>query len=683
MNLVKKDTNFFKEFDAKFAYKKGDLGASFLGKNIQVKLWQPLAKKVELILFKKHNDTDPFAKLEMQKEEVTNSKGNKTFLWKIEIKAMDYRNAFYQFLITHENGEKTAALDPYAKSMAPFNWEGHEDRVGKGAFVDLKSSRAGKKPRDLKTKWNNSVDANIYEMHVRDFTSLLKNTSFHKRKASFRNLIDAGIFKYLKDLNITHLQLLPIHSAYTVNDKNKKIFKKGEGQGWTTNYNWGYDPHNYFTINGLYSSKPSNPYSRIKDFKEFVDEAHKHGIGIIVDVVYNHMMTNSSYDNILPGYYYRDNAEVRPVSYAPLADEREMTKKIMVDSLKHFVNEFNVDGFRFDLSCFHHKETIDEISNELRNINPNIILHGEAWPFSDLKFEDSYIKGATGNDVKFGYFNDTLRDAIKGSEHEGYHKGLIHEYSEEHFKKYVTSVVAGLRDYDFKDVPHANSKYDLFNNDVAVNLSYAACHDGMTLWDKINIFAENKSFIERIEMYRQGLMMTILTQGRQLVLAGTELLQSKPCDMSGEEGFKCQVSAYDDFNEKPDNNAFSPNSYKTTDYTNGIKWSHLDKKEVKEYVFKFFSQLNKFRQTTDYLRLDSNEKVFERIKFEYHDIKNGILIYSIQNNDNTKEMLALHNFGDKDFDSSKFMGNLLFDSKIQSLKNILQAHSTQIIEREK
>ncbi|WP_117274924.1 alpha-amylase family glycosyl hydrolase [Mycoplasmopsis edwardii] len=683
MNLTRKTSDFFKDFDAKFAYKNSNFGASFLGKKINIKLWQPLAKKVEVLIFKKHSDSKPFSMFEMKKEKVINENKNETFIWTLELKASEFRNMFYQYAITQEDGTKTIALDPFAKSMAPFNWEGEEDRVGKGAFIDFSSTKVGKKPRDLKTKWNNSVDANIYEMHVRDFTSLLKDTSFHKKKASFKNLIDAGIFKYLKKLNITHLQLLPIHSAYTVNDLNKKIYKKSQGTGWTTNYNWGYDPHNYFTINGLYSSKPSDPYSRIKDLKEFVDEAHKNGIGIILDVVYNHMMTNSTYENVLPGYYYRDNAKVKPVIYAPLADERDMTKKIIIDSLKYFVEEFNVDGFRFDLSCFHHKETLDEVASTLRAIKPNVILHGEAWPFSDLEFTKSYIKGARGNDIKFGYFNDTLRDAIKGSEHEGYHKGLIHAYSEENFKKYVTSVVAGLKDFDFKDTPHSALPYDLYNNDVKVNLSYAACHDGMTLWDKVNIFADNKSFMQRIEMYRQALMMTILTQGRQFILAGTELLQSKPCDMSGEEGYKCQVSPFDDFNEKPDNNAYSPNSYKTTDYTNGIKWDHLDKKEVQNYVFDFLSDLNKFRQETEYLRLDTNEKVFSRVKFLFSDIKSGILIYSIANEANDKELLALHNFGNQNFKTDNYQGNLLFDSKIKSIKNVLQANSTQMIEREK
>ncbi|MCU9936877.1 alpha-amylase family glycosyl hydrolase [Mycoplasmopsis cynos] len=157
--------------------------------------------------------------------------------------------------------------------------------------------------------------------------------------------------------------------------------------------------------------------ARIEEFKNFVDLAHKNGIGIILDVVYNHMMDNHILDDVVPIYYYRDEATKKPVIFPPLADERYMVRKLMFDSLKYFVEVFNVDGFRFDLSCFHHKETIDYIVTNLRKIKPNLVFHGEAWKFTDLNLEDSYIKGITNNKLLFGYFNDSIRDAIKGSEH--------------------------------------------------------------------------------------------------------------------------------------------------------------------------------------------------------------------------------------------------------------------------
>ncbi|WAM10982.1 hypothetical protein ONA00_00235 [Mycoplasmopsis cynos] len=173
-------------------------------------------------------------------------------------------------------------------------------------------------------------------------------------------------------------------------------------------------------------------------------------------------------------YYYRDEATKKPVIFPPLADERYMVRKLMFDSLKYFVEVFNVDGFRFDLSCFHHKETIDYIVTNLRKIKPNLVFHGEAWKFTDLNLEDSYIKGITNNKLLFGYFNDSIRDAIKGSEHEVNSPGLIHKYNKEQFLEYTSSIVAGLKNYSFGEIPHSVDSYSLFNEDVGINLNYAS-----------------------------------------------------------------------------------------------------------------------------------------------------------------------------------------------------------------
>ncbi|WP_322961465.1 alpha-amylase family glycosyl hydrolase [Mycoplasmopsis cynos] len=673
---IKNTLKSFNEFDNTFAHKHDDLGVNIIKDQINIKLWQPLAKEVKILLYKTSN-LDRSESFKMDKREDLK---NHYSVWEISLSKEKYQDYYYQFEIIQEDNTRTIALDPYAKSLAPFNWEGKGYKVAKGVLLKKDPIEIGKKPCDLDVKWNNSVDPIIYEMHVRDFTSLFDEYEI-KDKLTFNGLIQANIFEYLKKLNITHLQLLPIHAAYSVNDLDRKILLKNQGSKWSTNYNWGYDPLNYFSINGLYSTNAENPYARIEEFKNFVDLAHKNGIGIILDVVYNHMMDNHILDDVIPGYYYRDEATKKPVIFPPLADERYVVRKLMFDSLKYFVEVFNVDGFRFDLSCFHHKETIDYIVTNLRKIKPNLVFHGEAWKFTDLNLEDSYIKGITNNKLFFGYFNDSIRDAIKGSEHEVNSPGLIHKYNKEQFLEYTSSIVAGLKNYSFGEIPHSVDSYSLFNEDVGINLNYAACHDGFTLWDKVNIFAENKTFIERIEMYRQGIMMSVVAQGRYLMLAGTELLQSKPCDYSGEESERCVISPYDDFGLEPENNSYCPNSYKTTDYTNGIKWNNLKNKDVKKYVFDFVADLNKFRMNTDYLRLDTNEKIIKRLKFLESDVEKGILIFKIDNIDHTKELIVMHNFGTKDYDIKNYNGSVLFESKIDNKNNILQANSTIIMER--
>ncbi|QGZ97221.1 pullulanase [Mycoplasma sp. NEAQ87857] len=669
MNLYKESNEFFKDFDKKYSYSKNDLGVIFKDQKIQFKLWQPLALKVELLIFDKVDQSKLVKTFLMEKD---------NNVWTCLIDS-DYESYYYQYQITHPNHKKTIALDPYAKSMAMFNWEGKETKVAKGAIVNIKSVKAGKKPMDLVSNLNTGVDPLIYELHIRDFTSL-SNKQLESKKGTFNAAIESDIFGYLNDLGVSHLQLLPIHSTYTVNEFDTNIYNKGQGSKWTTNYNWGYDPHNYFTINGIYSSNPQDPYARIKEFKEFVDKAHKNNIAVILDVVYNHMMTNTIFNNILRGYYYRDNAKVKPVAEAPLADNRKMVQKLIIDSLTYFVKEFNVDGFRFDLSGFLTKKTINQIAKKLRKIKPNITLHGETWNFSDLKPKDAYIKGYKGNDISFGYFNDSIRNAIKGSDHSS-DAGLMVKYSSKYFKTYVSSIVGNIRDYDFGDFAHSKAKYDLFANDVKINLAYSHCHDGMTLWDKLNTSSKNLSFIQRLERYRQAMMMSVLTQGRQLMLAGTELLQSKPNDVSGMDAHRAIKSNYTDvFNENADDNSYQSNSYKTTDYVNGLKWDHLNNDDVHKYIYQFTKQLNHYRQSNSLLRLNSNDEIKQCLEFITVDSKQGIIVFRLKNKDKTIEIA--HNFSNKDYEYDFNNKTIILHSKI-NYNNKLEAHSSILMELKK
>ncbi|QJB71434.1 alpha-amylase family glycosyl hydrolase [Mycoplasma sp. 1654_15] len=666
-----KNKTFFDDLDQKFSYKKSDLGVKFLKDKIQLKLWQPIAKKVEVLVFDKTNFSSQVATFKAVK------KGS---IWFTFI-PLQFECFYYQYKIFHNNNKTTFALDPYAISLAPFNWQEDENKVGLGALINKKSAQTGQKPKKLVYKNNNHVDVNIYELHIRDFTSLKNQNEFLSKLGTFDAAIEANLFSYVKKLGFSHIQLLPIASAFSVNDLEQKMIYKSQASKWSTNYNWGYDPHNYFSINGIYSSNPKDPYARIKEFKKFVSEAHKNNIGIILDVVYNHLMTNNILNNIIDGYYFRNEAKIKPVKYPPLADQRLMTKKLILDSLKYFVQEFNVDGFRFDLSCFMHKETINEIVTELRKLNPNLVFHGEAWPFTDLEFQNSYIKGTNSNNLAFAYFNDTIRDSIKGSEHSTINSGLIIKQNEDLFVKFVSSIVGNIKDFNFKNITHSKDDYFLFAEDISMVLNYAACHDGFTLWDKINVSAKaNLPLKRRIEIYRQALMMSVFSQGRHLMLAGTELLQSKPCDNSGEEPEKCVYSTYDDFNEQPDNSAYHPNSYKTSDYTNGLKWTHLKNELVKQNVFNFVSKLNKYRAKTRFFRLATNKEIKDNIKFLEVDKQKAIIAYQIKQNNEVVEVI--HNFSEAShFYKLLNKDKVLFSSRIKQKEGILEGQSSILIKR--
>ncbi|WP_027334187.1 alpha-amylase family glycosyl hydrolase [Mycoplasma elephantis] len=673
MKLSEQNDDFFTIFDEKYSYKKGDLGVLFVDNDIIIKLWQPLAKNVELLLFNDTCDKHEFLKISMKKDEN---------VW-VAIINNKYEGKFYQFLITQDDNKKTFALDPYAYSLGAFDWEGKENKVPKGALVDIKNNKkCGELTYKLKNDLNVSCDPFIYELNIRDYTSLIQDKQ-SERTGTFLSALKYNIFDHLKSLSVSHVQLLPVHNTYAINEMDTRILNKGDGSGWTTNYNWGYDTMHYFSVNGYYSSDPFDPYKRISEFKMFVNEAHKNNIGVILDVVYNHMMTNTLLDNILPGYYYRDKSKIRPVAYPPLATQRYMVRKLIYESLKHFVEYYGVDGFRFDLSSFIDKETFDYCVKKLREIKPNLIVHGEAWQFTDLEYKDSYVKGITDNKIHFGYFNDSLRSIMTKDEH-GQGQGIVDVPNKEKIAQYRSCVVGGLNNYNWNNnIVYSKREYDLFTKYPGNNLSYVACHDGGTLWDRLCVDESNKKAkIETIiNKYRMALMAQITTQGRQLILAGTELAHSKPADKTGQDYNKCLKSKTSDFfNLQPDENKYHFNSYKSTDYTNGIKWENLNNKLIKKHVYEFVQDLIKFRQNTQYFRLNTSDEINKYIRFDEENNKENIVDYSIKVDDK-KALRVIHNFDKKDIkiiDFNKY--NVLFCSRIDNKKSdAIQAQTSYIL----
>ncbi|WP_237025358.1 alpha-amylase family glycosyl hydrolase [Mycoplasma anserisalpingitidis] len=650
-----KNNNFFTrnliDFDnleKSYLYDGDDLGVHVKDNKFTIKLWQPFAKNVRIYIYENSEDQTEIEILNMNKN---------SNVWEITLDK-SYERKYYLYEVENENQTKLAT-DPYSFSLSAVKWDGGEELKVKSAIVDIEKIK-GNSPR-----WNSGLlprETNIYELHIRDYTSSLDQNKFKSRFGTFNAAREAGIFEYLNEIGINHLQLLPIHSCYTLDETNIKKLNKNDGQKWNTNYNWGYDPLNYFSINGSYSSNPHDPYARLYEFKDFVNDAHKHNIGIILDVVYNHLFTNNTLNDILPGYYFRNESKINPVSYPPLASQRFMVRKLIVDSLKYFMEYFDVDGYRFDLSSFIDKETTDIIYQELSKIKKNVVLHGEAWSFTDLAYDKNYVKGFLTNDINFAYFNDTTRNAIKGSDHSK-DKGLFADFTKSYFLSYVNSVVSNLIDYDFKNYAYSHKAYDLFCSNVDMNLQYNACHDGFTLWDKLNVSTTELSFLERIQRYRQALIMTATTQGRILHLAGTELLQSKPADRSGMD-FERTIESnyYDELNDEPESNRYHPNSYKTTDFVNSLKWNHLKNYYVKEYVFDFFAKLNKFRNQSKIFTL-STEEVYKNVKLKVVDENEGILIYEIKYDSQT--YLIAHNFSEQDYIYDMSNYDVVFDNKIK------------------
>ncbi|VEU59402.1 alpha-amylase family glycosyl hydrolase [Mesomycoplasma neurolyticum] len=645
---------YINQIDKQFAtYQK--LGLFKEKQHFILNFWAPLAIKVQLIIYNKIEADKIIKKMFFKR---------KNKIWQIKI-PFEFKDHFYHIKIYNLNDKNKIVLDPYAKSLSTFDWNGETNNIPKAAIFDWEKLFLNKTKNKLKINTNENLI--IYELNIRDFSSLMNNKNCGTRKGTFKCAQNLNVFKYLKKLNVNYLQLLPIHAIYTLNDKNLNILNKNEGNKFITNYNWGYDPMNYFSLAGWYFTDPSDVSNRIKEFKEFVDEAHKNNIGVIMDVVFNHLMTNKILEDILPNYYFRNNSKIVPVSEPALNTEAKMVRKLIFDSLIYFAKYFNIDGFRFDLSTFIDKTTLDLICKKLKKINPNIVLHGEAWQFSDLDYKNSYTKGITVNNYNFAYFNDTIRNAIKGNdslELASNDYGLI-QGNLNYLNDYLVSIVGNTKKVK-TNLKFKNKKisYEVFAKDPNMSLQYSACHDGFTLWDKL-VTTTDLPFRETLKLYRQALIMQFSVQGKQLILAGTELCQTKPTDFSGQDSEKSlkiinsQNSIFDF-----ENLWVNSNSYKTTDYTNGIKWNNLNNLFIKKFVFSFTSKLLKAYKNSIFFNLNIKNK-----KIIFHTIKKDFIYYEIQV---TKDSLfVMHNFSQnkkilKNIKFNKILFNSDFDNIIQN-----------------
>ncbi|MDJ1647302.1 pullulanase-associated domain-containing protein [Mycoplasma phocimorsus] len=588
-----------------------DLGANMISSTeVEVKLWAPASKTVHIQLYDKNNHNkkvgNPIALTQGDKknERIWSAKIHTQMpelYWEFPYFA-SLDGYYYEYILNMNTKYEKIVLDPYAKSMAAHK----PGEVGKGAFVDMNSLRAGiynlSKSQGifsggLEGKLNKMIG---YEVHVRDYTISRDDVAY---KGTFRGMAnwDAGI-EYLKDLGITHVQFLPLQNYSSVDETsqgwtngNGEVKKEGEKEVYTRtkapNYNWGYDPHNYFTIEGWLSSDPKDPYSRISELRMLIKKLHDNGIGVIADVVYNHMAENWFLDNIVPNHYFRRPGGPTPVGGPALASENKMARKIIIESAKWLVDQYGVDGFRFDLMGFIDKETIRLIKDKVKTPDGHdLIMYGESWDFSDLPKNQRLVKGETkaleGGVPGVGYFNDTIRDIIKGQvgDHEGTKKGWVHTTNDdngwEKTRELRAALIAGITKHAQKKYKNGNSgeleagdnyadifsknnnpkneyqnknsltnkeDYVTFTNEPSEAIQYQTIHDGYTLWDKLNIASpkkytnelknknnkydsniEQKEIDYKIKLAKQSLGLMFAGQGRIVLQGGDEIGRTKP-----------------------------------------------------------------------------------------------------------------------------------------------------------
>ena len=616
--------------DESYSY-DGPLGATLKedGKRVDLTLWSPSADKVSVVVYDKKDPEKVVGTVALEKGE----KGT----WKQTLDAnsglgiSNYTGYYYHYQIERQ-GKTVLVLDPYAKSLAAWNSDlaktDAAHKVAKAAFVN--PAKLG--PQDLTygkiRNFKSREDAVIYEAHVRDFTSdpaIAKDLT--KPFGTFEAFIEK--LDYLKDLGVTHIQLLPVLSYYFVNElKNHERLSAYASSN--SNYNWGYDPQNYFSLTGMYSSDPKDPEKRIAEFKNLINEIHKRGMGAILDVVYNHTANVDIFEDIEPNYYHFMDADGTPrTSFGGgrLGTTHYMSKRVLVDSIKYLVETYKVDGFRFDMMGDHDAASIEEAYKAARALNPNLIMLGEGWR-TYTGDENTPVQPADQDWMKktdtVAVFSDDIRNNLKSG------------YPNEGQPAFITG---GKRDINtiFKNLIAQPTNFDADNpGDV---IQYIAAHDNLTLFDiiaqsikKDPSKAENYAEIHR--RLRLGNLMVLTAQGTPFIHSGQEYGRTK---QFLDPAYKTPVPE-----DKVPNKShllrnkdgkpfvypyFIHDSYDSSDAVNKFDWTKAtDGKAYPENVKSrnYMKGLIALRQSTDAFRLKSLQDIKERVRLITVPGQNGV-----------------------------------------------------------
>ncbi len=589
------------ELDQYPVYAGTDLGLTYSAAGSAFRIWSPAADSARMHLYQTGYGDDRLRTIELQPAE----KGT----WYTQL-AGDLKGQYYTFQVAVDGQWREEVPDPYTRAV------GVNGR--RAMVIDLKATNPEEWDRDQRPPLVHPNDIVLYELHVRDF-SIHPNAgiphpgkflAFTAEKTQTERGAISGV-DHLVDLGITHLHLLPVFDFQSVDET-----RLNEPQ-----FNWGYDPQNYNVPEGSYATDPYQPEVRIMEFKKMVQSLHRRGIRVVMDVVYNHTYqgAESLFDQLVPNYYYRQNARGGFANGSAcgneIASERPMVRKFILESLKYWVEEYHIDGFRFDLMGLHDIETMNTISAELHAIDSTIFLYGEGWTAgeSPLPRLQRALKHQNVRLNRIAAFSDDIRDGIKGHvftpEEPGFASGKIDLEESIRF-----GIVAATN--------HPQVNYDLVNYSDAPwapapqqCINYASCHDNHTLWDKIARSVPDAGFEERKRMHLLAGAIVLTSQGVPFLHAGTEMLRTK----QGEE-----------------------NSYASPDSINQIDWNRkLDHSEV----YAFFRDLIALRKSHPAFRMRTTAQIQQHLRF-LDSTPEGVVGYQLidhANGDKWENILVFFN----------------------------------------
>ncbi|MDE6299710.1 MAG: type I pullulanase, partial [Muribaculaceae bacterium] len=462
---------------------------------------------------------------------------------------------------------------------------------------------------DKGPKVDNFSDVVIYEMHHRDMS--MHPSSGIANKGKFLALTEEGTttpsgqktgIDHLKELGVTHVHILPSYDFNSVDEMNLQ----------NNTYNWGYDPLNYNSPEGSYSTNPSDPSVRVKEMKEMIKALHDAGIGVIMDVVYNHTAQNddSNFELTAPGYYHRhwDDGRYSDASGCgnETASDLQQMRDFIINSTKYWADEYHIDGFRFDLMAIHDTQTMNEVAEELKKINPSIFVYGEGWTAGDspLAVERRALKENVSSMQDIAVFSDDLRDAVKGHYTNAADRGFAtgKPGQEETVK---IGIVAATNHPQVNYSKGNNSKFPYAESPEMI-VNYVSCHDDLTLTDKLHKSMEGEPEENKLAAAKLAQTIVFTSQGTPFMFAGEEVFRDK-------KGVH--------------------NSYKSPDSINAIDWENKAKYRDQ---FDYYKNLIALRKAHPAFRMTTAEDIAKHLVFDKIDSEKtpNLISYSLKDHAN-------------------------------------------------
>lgn len=635
----------------KSAYSGNDLGASYSKKATTFKVWSPNAASVRVNIFEHGSDNEGDAGSIMSR---AMSLDKTTGVWSVTING-DLLNKYYTYSVTHGKTTKETA-DVYAKACGV---NGQRSMV-----VDLSTTNPDGWENDKHVLVQNQTDASVWEISVADFSSSESSGVSEANRGKYLAFTEEGTtvngvqgasstcVDYLKKLGVKYVQIMPFYDFGSV-DESKNIMDQ---------YNWGYDPVNYNCPEGSYSTNPKKGEVRIKECKQMIQSLHNAGIGVIMDVVYNHTYTSDSWlQRTVPNYYYRMNNDGTFSNGSgcsnDTASEHLMFRKYMIDSVTYWASEYHIDGFRFDLMGLHDVTTMNSIRTALDNLyadgsGSQILMYGEAWDMATNCDEGTVLasqKNLKQLSDRIGAFDDTIRDAIKGSTG-GTDGAFVQEGSR---RANLKTGISGQSDTTtgWANVP-------------SQCVTYASCHDNLCLYDKLvgSVYGSDGKYRKRYEdlvaMNKLSAAIVITSQGIPFSLGGEEFCRSK----DGDE-----------------------NSYASSRKENMLDWENVDLySDVIEYYRGLYKIRDAFAAFSDSTAATANSLTY------LSNVPKGVMGYTINNTESGKwsQMCVIFNGSDSAQNvTAKGDWVVLADNKTAGLRNIknvtnsvkVEAHSAVIM----